>query len=132
MSYTIDFLNDCKIFYLATIKDNKPAIRPFGAIMEFENNLYFSTANTKSVYEQIVENPFIQIVALKPESREWIRINGLAVEEKNVRIKSIMLEKCPILKKRFDSCNCPYFALFKIIDKKAFLNTDNGISELND
>lgn len=132
MSYTISFLNDCKVFYLATINNNKPAIRPFGAIMEFENNLYFSTSNAKSVYKQIVENPHIQIVALKLEKREWIRINGLAIEEKNVRIKTIMLEKCPILKKRFDSCNCPDFALFKIIDRKAFLNTDSGIFELSD
>jgi len=57
-SEIIDFLRN-KTFYLATIKDNMPMLRPFGAIMQFENKLYFVTSTTKEVYKQIIKNPNI-------------------------------------------------------------------------
>lgn len=65
MSKTYEFLKECKVFFLASIKNDVPAIRPFGAVMEYNNELYFSTASTKEVYRQLCDNPAIQIVALK-------------------------------------------------------------------
>ena len=130
MSKTYEFLKECKIFYLASIKDNSPAIRPFGAVMEYENELYFSTANTKDVYSQLSNNSAIQIVALKNGTREWIRISGKAVEVNDFKIKQAMLNACPVLIKHFNTNACPYFALFKITEMHVLLNTDNGIIEL--
>lgn len=130
MSETYEFLKECKVFFLASIKDNAPAIRPFGAVMEYKNELYFSTANTKEVYMQLSHNPAIQMVALKNETREWLRISGNAMEIKDLNIKQAMLDACPVLSKRFGSNDCPYFALFKIVEMKASLNTDMGVINL--
>lgn len=130
MSKSFEFLKSCGVFFLTTINGEIPASRPFGAAMEYEGNLYISTGNTKDVYTQLIQNPNIQIVALKKETREWIRINGKAIETKDLKEKKIMLEECPILSKRFDSEACEYFALFKIIDMESYLCTDSGMSKI--
>lgn len=131
MSKSFQFLKSCGVFFVTTINGEVPASRPFGAVMEYEGNLYISTGNTKDVYKQLVQNPNIQIVALKKETREWIRINGKAIETKDLKEKRIMLEEFPILSKRFDSETCEYFALFKITDMESYLCTDSGMSKID-
>jgi uncharacterized pyridoxamine 5'-phosphate oxidase family protein len=78
-----------------------------------------------------LQNPNIQIVALKKESREWIRINGKAIETKELKEKRIMLKECPILSKRFDSESNEHFALFKITNMESYLCTDSGICKID-
>ncbi|MCL2003979.1 MAG: pyridoxamine 5'-phosphate oxidase family protein [Oscillospiraceae bacterium] len=131
MSKTYEFLKLCDFFILTTINDSAPAARPFGATMEYEDELYFSTANTKDVYSQLIKNPSIQIVAKRVEIREWIRIDGKAIEINDLSIKQIMLDICPVLLKHFASNECNYFALFKILEMKSSLYTANGIVSLN-
>lgn len=130
MSKIYDFLKECNVFYLATISEGKPAIRPFGAVMELHNALYISTSNDKDVYKQLKKSPYIQIVALKGETREWIRVNGKATEVLTPELKQDMLNTCPILNKRFDGCNCPFYALFSITEIRATLNSDRGVKAL--
>ncbi|SFD32211.1 pyridoxamine 5'-phosphate oxidase family protein [Clostridium uliginosum] len=131
MSKSFDFLKSCGVFFVTTINGEVPASRPFGAVMEYEGNLYISTGNTKDVYKQLVQNPNIQIVALKKETREWIRINGKAIETNDLKEKMTMLKECPILSKRFNSATCEYFALFKITNMESYLCTDNGMSKID-
>ena len=131
MSKSFEFLKSCGVFFVTTINGEGPASRPFGAVMEYEGHLYISTGNTKDVYNQFLQNPNIQIVALKKETREWIRINGKAIETKDLKEKRIMLKECPILSKRFDSETCENFALFKITNMESYLCTDSGISRID-
>lgn len=131
MRKSFEFLKSCGVFFVTTINGEVPASRPFGAVMEYEGNLYISTGNTKDVYNQLLQNSNIQIVALKKETREWIRINGKAIETKDLKEKRIMIEECPILSKRFDSETCEHFALFKITDMEAYLCTDSGMSKID-
>ncbi len=128
MSKVYDFLNTCGVFYVSTINDEFPATRPFGAVMEYEGALYISSANTKEVYKQMKHNPQIQIVALKGTSREWIRINGKAIETNETYLKQAMLDNCPVLNKRYTVDSTTY-ALFKITEMKCVLNTDSGSTQ---
>lgn len=129
MSKVYDFLIECKVFYLATVNNNLPAVRPFGAVMEIDNVLYFTTGTGKAVYNQLCENSNIQIVALKGGTRDWIRINGNAIEVRDLHIKQAMLQACPVLVKRYSSYDDPAFALFEIQNMHAVLNTNDGIIE---
>lgn len=130
MSKTYEFLKQCGVFFVTTINGNIPAARPFGAVMEYKGDLCFSTANTKTVYLQLIANPFIQIVALDG-TRDWIRINGKAVEVHDLNTKQAMLDNCPGLLKRFDSKECESFALFKVSEMESEIHTDNGVTQLN-
>ena len=121
MSKTYEFLAACGVFFLASVDDDAPAIRPFGAVMEHKDELYISTANTKSVYAQMIDNPKIQIVALKSGTRDWIRVTGRAVEVDEPALKLLMLDRCPALKKRFESHESEHFALFRIAEMHSSL-----------
>ena len=118
MSQAYDFLMECGTFFLTTINGNAPSARPMGAIMEHGGELYFSTANTKDMYAQLIANPAIQIIALKPGTRHWIRIDGNAVEVRDLDAKQAMLDACPVLLRHFDTKAHPAFALFKITEMK--------------
>lgn len=131
MSKTFDFLKECGTFFVLTINGDTPAGRPFGAIMEYDGKLYFSTANTKEVYKQLVSNPAIQLIALKPGTRDWVRISGKAIECTDLLIKQRMLDECPVLTKRFTSADCDYFALFEVSDIISYLNTNNGVEKID-
>ena len=118
-----EFLRACEVFFLATVDNDAPALRPFGAVMEYEGELYFSTGSYKDVYKQLTANPAIQIAALKSGTRRWIRISGMAVEVKDLSLKQMMLDCCPVLKKHFKSIEDERFALFKVTQMRSLINT---------
>ena len=53
MNKVVEELKKVKVFYIATIKDNEPRVRPFGSVMEFENNAYLCSGNFKEFYQQV-------------------------------------------------------------------------------
>jgi len=120
MSKTYEFLIECGTFFVATTNDEMPSVRPFGGVMEYEGELYISTAKYKNVYAEMSKNSSIQIVAHKAGTRDWIRINGKAVETHDLNIKQAMLDACPVLTKRFSKDSEDY-ALFKISEMTSFL-----------
>jgi uncharacterized pyridoxamine 5'-phosphate oxidase family protein len=129
MSRAYEFLVECGTFFVATINEGAPAARPFGGVMEFEGELYISTAKYKSVYAEM-NNNLIQIIALKAGTRDWIRINGKAVETHDKNIKQAMLEACPGLAKRFTK-DSEQYVLFKITEMTALLNKNGGFIDYN-
>lgn len=110
----IDFIQECGLFFVLTVKDNCSVGRPFGAIMEYNSNLYISTTDTKNVYDQMISNPNIQIIALKNGTRSWIRIAGEAEECTDITVKQKMLHECPVLANHFPTADAPHFSVFKI------------------
>jgi len=114
MNKECKFIRECGVFYLLTINNNFPAGRPFGAIIENDQYLYISTADTKDVYHQLKQNKKIQIIALKSGTRNWIRITGIATECNDLKIKQKMLDECPALSNHYSSADAPHFNIFKI------------------
>lgn len=119
MNDIYDFLKECKVFYLLTLNNGIPAGRPFGAVMKYNDVLYISTSNTKAVYQQLIENPHIQIIALKQGTRNWIRLNAEAFECMDFHIKAKMLHECPELKSHFSSEKCEFYSLFALRNLEA-------------
>ena len=114
MSREEEFIKECGVFFVLTANGDFPVGRPFGAIMEYKDDLYISTAKTKAVYHQLKEHPQMQIIAIKPGTRTWIRIDGIAEESFDLDRKQTMLEKYPNLTKHFPTADVPNFAVFRI------------------
>lgn len=113
-----EFLKECGAFYVLTINGDYPAGRPFGAVMEFENSLYIATNDMNEAHKQMRENGHIQIIAKKADSREWIRITGIAQECESIEMKEKMLEECPVLYRHYASADAKHFLMFKIKPEK--------------
>ena len=96
MKETYEFLKEANVFYLATIDEDKPRVRPFGAINIFEDKLYFQTGKVKNVSKQISINNNVEISAFS--NGKWIRVEGKLISDDRLEAKENMLNNNPELK----------------------------------
>jgi len=130
MSKIVDFLNEAKTYYLATVEDDQPRVRPFGATVEYNGKIYLSTSSDKKVYAQFTRNPKIELSGIA--KGKWIRITGNAVVDEAIEAKEAMLEANPFLKNIY-SINDGKLAVFYIDKIKAVVYSFDGESiELED
>ena len=80
MEKIIEILRETGVFFMATVNDNKPALRPLGAFLEKDGKLIFGVGDFKEVYRQMKANPMVEIVACKKDGH-WLRYSGKAVFE---------------------------------------------------
>jgi len=100
MKEVYEFLKECNIYYLATVEDNQPRVRPFGTINIFEDKLYIQTGKTKNVSKQIQKNNKVEICAFK--NGEWIRLSGELVRDDRIEAKKDMLDHYENLRGMYD------------------------------
>ena len=60
MDKVLKFLKDAETYYLATVEDDQPRVRPFGTAHVFEGKLYIQTGKVKDVSKQIKANPKVE------------------------------------------------------------------------
>jgi uncharacterized pyridoxamine 5'-phosphate oxidase family protein len=99
MQKTLKFLRDAKTFYVATVDGDRPRLRPFGAIAEYNNRLYICTNNKKECYKQILANPRIEISATI--DRSWIRLTGIVKRDASKDAREAVLNAVPSLQKMY-------------------------------
>ena len=97
MKEVYEFLKKCGVYYLATVENNQPRVRPFGTVDLFEDKLYIQTGKVKAVAQQMKANPKVELSAMSPDGR-WIRIAAEAVLDENIKAQEHMLDEYPNLK----------------------------------
>ena len=100
MKRALEFLKAAGTYYLATVENDQPRVRPFGTINEFEGKLYIQTGKVKPVSAQLMANPKADICAFKDGS--WIRIACELVEDDSVEARKSMLDAYPSLRAMYD------------------------------
>jgi len=100
MKRVYEFLKKAETYYLATVEENQPRVRPFGTVNEFEGKLYIQTGKAKPVSHQIAANPKVEICAF--HGGEWIRIACELVEDDRFEAKKSMLDAYPHLRGMYD------------------------------
>ena len=100
LSKVLAFLDDTQTYYLATVDGDQPKVRPFGTALVYNDKLYIQTGKVKAVSKQLAINPKAEICAFK--DGKWIRITGELVEDDTREVKTLMLEKMPILRHMYN------------------------------
>lgn len=100
MQEILDFLHECQTYYLATVENDQPRVRPFGTAEQFEGKLYIQTGKKKECYKQLLENPKAEICAYK--DGKWLRISGELIPDDRLEAKKDMLDKNPDLRSMYD------------------------------
>ena len=95
------FIDEAKVFYLATVEDDKPHVRPLGAHKLIDGKLYFMVGDFKNVYKQLLKNSNCELVATKTTG-EWMRISGKAIFEKDFAIADNMLNDNKKIKELYE------------------------------
>lgn len=98
MKEVYEFLKKCGTYYLATVEDNQPRVRPFGTVNIFEDKLYIQTGKVKPVSKQLHANPLSEICAFDGASGAWIRVSGKLVSDDRREAKKAMLDAYPNLR----------------------------------
>ena len=95
MERVAKFLKEAETYYLATVENDQPRVRPFGTVNIFDGKLYIQTGKVKEVSKQIHANPKVEICAFK--NGEWVRVAGELVEDERIEAKKAMLDAYPSL-----------------------------------
>lgn len=90
MSKIKDFLQETKVFFLATADGAQPKLRPLGAFLEEDGRLIFGVGDFKNVYKQLKANPLAEIAACKPDGH-WLRYTGRVVFETDPKYAEKMI-----------------------------------------
>ena len=101
MQEVYEFLKACGTYYLATVEDGQPRVRPFGTVDIFEGRLYIQTGKSKSVSRQIQAEPRVEICGFK--DGKWLRVAGRLVRDDRVEAKAHMLDSYPSLKAMYSA-----------------------------
>ena len=112
MDEVLAYLKANKTYYLATVHDGRPEVRPFGTAVKFEGKLYIQTGRVKDVYKQITACPQVALCTSAPDGT-WLRISATAVEDTRMETSQAVLDEYPELGDRYQAGdgNCTEFYL---------------------
>lgn len=99
MKRVCDFLKDADTYYLATVENDQPRVRPFGTAHIFEDKLYIQTGKVKNVSKQIKKNNKVELCAFK--DGKWLRVAGRLIEDDRREARVSMLDAYPDLKSMY-------------------------------
>ena len=114
------FLKEAGVYYLATIDNGEPRVRPFGTAEIFEGHLYIQTGKSKDVFKQIEKNPIVEICSFN--NGKWIRITGKLVVDDRIEPKKYMLDQNPSLRGMYSEFD-PNTAVLYFENAKAVISS---------
>lgn len=112
MNRILNFLKENPTFFLATLEDDQPRVRPMGFAMIYDDKLCFCTNNKKEVFKQMQANPNIEISTASPAG-EWLRLSGKVTFNQTVDAKIAALEAAPFLSSMY-SLEDGIFEIFEL------------------
>lgn len=107
-------------YFVATVEDGQPRVRPFGLVLEHQGRIYFGVGDQKASYRQLVEQPAIEISAVDGE-KNWLRLRGEAVFDDDPALLEKIFGLKPHLKAQYNQEGGPRLKPFYI---------KNGIAEI--
>lgn len=93
MQKVCNFLNECGVFYIATVEGDQPRVRPFGVAHIFEGKLYIHTGAVKPVSKQMHLNPKVELCAFS--KGRTLRVAATVVLDERIEAQQSLLDRCP-------------------------------------
>ncbi|WP_350022344.1 pyridoxamine 5'-phosphate oxidase family protein [Turicibacter sanguinis] len=103
---------------LSTVSKGLPDARPFQFQFIEDGKLIFATSSTKTVYEQLLDNPFIAYTT-QTDDGTVVRIYGEVKFIDDLHIKEKILLQQPQMKLMFQSSENPMMKVFYLDHGKA-------------
>lgn len=110
-----EFLEKAGTFYLATVEGNQPRVRPYGAMLYYEDKIYIMAFGKTNATHQIAANPKAEICAFKGQT---LRIECKLVEDNRPEVGRALIAKMPVLKEALGE-NCENGVMYYLKDAKA-------------
>ena len=111
------YLDNAKIFYVATVNGNKPKCRPFSFKIAYKNKIYFGEGTFKNVYHQMQENPNVEICA--SDGKGFLRYYGKAAFVDDNILLNEVFKIAPYLKNMYNENTGCTLRMFYLADAAA-------------
>ena len=126
MNEVIQFLNENPVQYFATVGlDGRPKVRPFQFMLEQDGKLYFCTNNTKEVYNEMQNTPYVEIVT-SSSTFAWMRLSGKVTFSNDLEIKKAIIEASPLVKSLYQTAENPIFEILYLDEANAVIADFSG------
>lgn len=120
MDEVLQFLTENRSGYLATVDaEGKPHVRVIGLNFIDGKKLYYALSTQKGMYEQIRQNPHVELAVSKPDFSKVVRITGQAHIDDRMEIKQKLFSNSPSLKFLYQSPDNLIFTAMYIEPKSA-------------
>jgi uncharacterized pyridoxamine 5'-phosphate oxidase family protein len=105
MDRVLKFLDDNKVFYIATVDNGQARVRPFGVALLIDGKLSICTGAFKDVFKQIKANPNVEISSTNATGDTFIRITGKLIGNSTSQNREKFFQKLPHLKSLYKDEN---------------------------
>ena len=95
-----EFLDKAKVFYFLTTDGEQPKGRPFGFHLLDDGKLYFGTGTFKKCFEQLTQNPKVEVLAVA--GQEFLRYDGTVKVVKDETLLTKVREAMPQIMNLYD------------------------------
>ena len=118
----LQYLSAVPAWYLATSVNDQPHVRPFSFAAEQDGKIWFCTATTKDVWDELVANPKFEATAWWP-GHGWLILRGRAgLEDKvNDDIRYVGFAHLSRLGETYDGPNDPTLTFFSVEEPQAWI-----------
>ncbi len=122
MKTVLEYLTSIPAWYLATSVNNQPHVRPFSFAAEQDGKIWFCTATTKDVWEELLQNQLIEATAWWP-GHGWLILRGRAgLEDRaNAEMRQAGYEHLTGLNEHYDGPNDPTLVFFSVEEPQAWI-----------
>ena len=122
MSTVLEYLTSIPAWYLATSVDNQPHVRPFSFAAEQDGKIWFCTATTKDVWQELVANQLFEATAWWP-GHGWLILRGRAGLEDRAEpeLREVGWRHLEGLGEHYDGPNDPTLVFFSVEDPQAWI-----------
>lgn len=90
-----DYVRACGYYTIATVDGDQPRVRAFNSFEIINGRLYVMTGKKKDVYKQLDKNGKFELIAVKRDFSEWIRVSGVLVDDPDVEPQKEYLKRNP-------------------------------------
>lgn len=118
----LQYLTAVPAWYLATSVDGQPHVRPFSFAAEQDGKIWFCTATTKDVWEELLVNPRFEATSWWP-GHGWLILRGVAGMNDLVNddIRQAGYDHLTMLGETYDGPTDPTLVFFSVEQPQAWI-----------
>lgn len=118
----LEYLSAVPAWYLATSVDGQPHVRPFSFAAEQDGKIWFVTATTKDVWQELLQNQRFEATSWWP-GHGWLILRGEAglVDEAAPEMRAAGCEHLIKLGEHYEGPNDPTLVFFSVENPQAWI-----------
>jgi len=120
----VNFANENKTCYLATVEGDKPRVRCLGMWYADETGFYFQAQSVKAMCKQLQKNPNVEVYFCTKEFSKVMRVSGKVQFIEDLEVRKKCIAERPVVKNfGIAEPDNPLLAVFKIYTGEAYFWT---------